>query len=312
MLIIQWAACHKVSLHNGDCKSAFLQGLPDVERPAAIYMRPPQDGISLEANPMWRLKRYVYRLSAPVYGQANAPRRWFLYVLQVLTGKHWEQHTLDPCCFLQRQSGQVVALLGFMWTILSHVVCLATSTCWMRLSSHLCGALTGRRMISIFVGRHIKRQDDGGYTLDQAHYVADILKTRIDKDPEERLMDHPELVTEFRSGIGSLQWLAGTTRGDLSSYVSMLQKKHNELKVADLIEVNKVLKYTKATATSHIRIYPMVPEESFFVAYGDSGWANAPNGKSQGGYVVVFTNKNAMTQVERASTSACASKHPRC
>jgi len=164
----------------------------------------------------------------------------------------------------------------------------------------------------IFVGRHIKRQDDGGYTLDQAHYVADILKTRIDKDPEERLMDHPELVTEFRSGIGSLQWLAGTTRGDLSSYVSMLQKKHNELKVADLIEVNKVLKYTKATATSHIRIYPMVPEESFFVAYGDSGWANAPNGKSQGGYVVVFTNKNAMTQVERASTSACASKHPRC
>lgn len=73
----------------------------------------------------------------------------------------------------------------------------------------------------IFVGRHIKRQDDGGYTLDQAHYVADILKTRIDKDPEERLMDHPELVTEFRSGIGSLQWLAGTTRGDLSISLPM-------------------------------------------------------------------------------------------
>ena len=247
-----------------------------------------------------------------MYGQANAPRRWFLYVLQVLTGKHWEQHTLDPCCFLQRQSGQVVALLGFMWTIYI--------TCCLPGYEHLLDEVKQSFVWGsdwekddfIFVGRHIKRQDDGGYTLDQAHYVADILKTRIDKDPEERLMDHPELVTEFRSGIGSLQWLAGTTRGDLSSYVSMLQKKHNELKVADLIEVNKVLKYTKATATSHIRIYPMVPEESFFVAYGDSGWANAPHGKSQGGYVVVFTNKNAMTQVERASTSACASKHPRC
>ena len=38
ILILQWAACHKVSLHNGDCKSAFLQGLPDDERPQAIYM----------------------------------------------------------------------------------------------------------------------------------------------------------------------------------------------------------------------------------------------------------------------------------
>ena len=50
ILIIQWSASHGVSLYNADCKSAFLQGLPDVERPTAIYMRPPQDAISLEVN----------------------------------------------------------------------------------------------------------------------------------------------------------------------------------------------------------------------------------------------------------------------
>ncbi len=112
ILIVQWAASNQVSIFNADCKSAFLQGLPDDERPTAIYMRPPQDGISLEVNPKWQSKRYVYKLTAPVYGQANAPRRWFLYVVQVLTGKHWAQHTLDPCCFLQRVDNQVVALLG--------------------------------------------------------------------------------------------------------------------------------------------------------------------------------------------------------
>jgi hypothetical protein len=68
------------------------------------------------------------------------------------------------------------------------------------------------------------------------HYVSDIMKTKVTMDPEEPLHQHPELVTEFRSGIGSLQWLAGTTRGDLSSYVSLLQKKHSDLKVSDLIE----------------------------------------------------------------------------
>ena len=92
ILIVQWAASNQVSLYNADCKSAFLQGLPDDERPTAIYMRPPQDGIALEINPKWQSLRYVYKLTAPVYGQANAPRRWFLYVVQVLTGKHWAQH----------------------------------------------------------------------------------------------------------------------------------------------------------------------------------------------------------------------------
>ena len=40
-LIIQWAACYQVSLANADCKSAFLQGEPDDERPACIYIRHP-------------------------------------------------------------------------------------------------------------------------------------------------------------------------------------------------------------------------------------------------------------------------------
>eukprot|EP00438_Fugacium_kawagutii_P015255 Skav215782 [mRNA] locus=scaffold2278:226968:227495:+ [translate_table: standard] len=112
MLILQWAACHKVSIYNGDCKSAFLQGLPDTERPTAIYMKPPQDDLSLEVNPHWRNKKLVYQLSAPVYGQANAPRRWYLYVVQVLTGLNWEQHSLDPCCYRQRSGSAVSAGVG--------------------------------------------------------------------------------------------------------------------------------------------------------------------------------------------------------
>ena len=301
ILIVQWAASNQVSIFNADCKSAFLQGLPDDERPTAIYMRPPQDGISLEVNPKWQSKRYVYKLTAPVYGQANAPRRWFLYVVQVLTGKHWAQHTLDPCCFLQRVDNQVVALLGL------HVDDIIT--CCLPGYEHLLDEVKTSFVWGsewekddfIFVGRRLQKQSDGGFTLDQTHYVADIMKTKITKDPEEKLMNHPELVTEFRSGIGSLQWLAGTTRGDLSSYVSLLQKKHDELKVADLIQVNQVLKYVKATATSYFRIFPVKLSNCFFVAYGDSGFANAPNNKSQGGYVVLLTDKQALESEQPAS-----------
>ena len=81
---------------------------------------------------------------------------------------------------------------------------------------------------------------DGSFRVDQEHYVADVQLTRIKHDDSELLSQHPELVTEFRSGIGSLQWMAGTTRGDLAADVSLLQKPPKELTVGDLKEVNKV------------------------------------------------------------------------
>ena len=301
MLILQWASCFGVDIYNADCKSAFLQGLPDDERPTAIYMRPPQDGLSLAMKPEWRLKECLYQLSAPVYGQANAPRRWFLYVLGVLLKLNWCQHSLDPCCFLQRLDGQVVALLGLH--VDDIIICCLPG--YERLLDEVKASFTWGSEWEvndfIFVGRHVQKQPDGGFTLDQTHYVSDISRTKITMSPEEKLSEHPELITEFRSGIGSLQWLSGTTRGDLASSVSLLQKAHGELKVADLVEINTILKYVRATATAHIKINPIDPHSAMFVAYGDSGWANAPGGKSQGGLVIVMTDRQALHEERPAS-----------
>ena len=94
---------------------------------------------------------------------------------------------------------------------------------------------------SFGTGRRIRRQDDGSFLLDQEHYVADIHLTKISLPDAELLYNHPELVTEFRSGIGSLQWVAGTTRGDLAADTSLLQKPPKELTVGDLKGINKVL-----------------------------------------------------------------------
>ena len=301
VLIIQWAATFGTSLWNGDCKSAFLQGEPDTERPTRIFMRPPQDDIAKEAVPEWKDSSLLYQLTAPVYGQANAPRRWFLHVLKVLTELGWEQHTLDPCCFLQRRDSQVVAVLGvhvddIIVTCLpdheEHLDLLRKAFAW--------GA-DWEKDSFIFVGRKIHRHEDGSYTIDQTHYVSEVSLTKIEYDLEDKLSDHPELITEFRSGIGSLQWLAGTSRGDLAADVSLLQKPPKDLTVGDLKEVNRVLKYVRATANSGFRIVPVKPENITFIAYGDSGWANAPGNKSQGGLVILITNKNVLFESCSAS-----------
>ena len=152
-----------------------------------------------------------------------------------------------------------------------------------------------------FIGRRVQQHEDGSVTVDQATYVNDIPTTKV-KLPEDTLLSsHPELVTEFRSGIGSLQWLSSTTRGDVAADVSLVQRPPKELTVADLKEVNSVLRYVKATPDAKIRIVHIPPESLVFVAYGDSGFANAPNNKSQGGLVIVATDRRALREPCEAS-----------
>ena len=113
MCILQWAASNKTDLVNGDCKSAFLQGKPDDERPEKIYMKVPQDGISLYAIKEWtNAPDTLYQLTAPVYGAANAPRRWYLHVRETMEGLGWQVHSLDPCLFLKHEDAKVIAVLG--------------------------------------------------------------------------------------------------------------------------------------------------------------------------------------------------------
>ena len=98
-----------------------------------------------------------------------------------------------------------------------------------------------------------------------------------------------------------LQWLSGTTRGDISADTSLLQRPPKELQVSDLKEVNAVLRYVKATSQASVKIEPVPLEELMFVCYGDFGFANAPNHKSQGGLVIAATSKSAMWQTTQSS-----------
>ena len=302
MTILQWSASFGTTLYNADAKSAFLQGLPDDERPAKIYMRPPKDKISLQGIPDWNLD-ILYELIAPVYGAANAPRRWYGRFRGVVESMKWRVHSLDPCLFLWvatwkdengQETSQVVALLGvhvddIMVTALPDwekdtVDPLRTAFEW---------GGPWEKDNFVFTGRKITKLSDGGYKLDQQHYVKEVAATKAQKETIP-LKGNPTLMSEFRSGIGSLQWLAGTTRPDIAADVSLLQKGLDDLTSDDLNEINKVLKYVKATADSGICIKPVDPLDLILIAFGDSGFGNAPNNKSQGGLVIVATTSEAL------------------
>ena len=301
MLVLQWACSNFVRLHNGDCKSAFLQGKEDTERPTSIFMRPPADPIAKQAVQEWNNDNLVYKLSAPVYGQANAPRRWYLHMLDVVTSLGWTRSSLDACLFLYKQDKKVVAVMGVH---VDDVILAALPDYEFVLDGVHASFVWGSEWESkefTFVGRRIRQCEDGSLLLDQENYVAEVPITKLKLDNDELLSNHPELITEFRSGIGSLQWLAGTTRGDIAADTSLLQKPPSELKVEDLAEVNAVLRYVRATNPAFVRLVPVPLDEFVFVTYGDSGWGNAPRGKSQGGLVVTATDRKVFSETRPAS-----------
>ncbi|CAE7560935.1 GIP [Symbiodinium sp. CCMP2456] len=295
----------KVPLFSGDCKSAFLQGAPDEERPQAIYMKAPCDPVSKQAVEEWSEASLLYKLSAPVYGQANAPRRWYIHVARTLTSLGWVAHTLDPCLWLYREEVdgvmKVTGVLGVHVDDMIMSVLHGREAALEALKNSFEWGSAWESKEFTFVGRHIKQHEDWSLTVDQASYVAEVPITKINMSAEEKLSDHPELITEFRSGIGSLQWMAGTTRGDIAADTSLLQKPPSELTVADLLEVNSVLRYVRATSDAYYKLIPIDFADMLLIAYGDSAWANAPGGKSQGGLVVVATSKQVLQTPQKAS-----------
>ena len=302
MAVIQWAANYGLSLWNADASNAFLQGMPDDERPEHIYMKPPKDPISTAAVPEFALD-VCYELWAPVYGQANAPRRWFMNVVRIMLSLGWIQHSLDPCLFLLILDQMVVAVLGIhvddiiaaiLDDYFEHLMKVKDSFQW------------GNDWVKdnfIFTGRRIMRSDNGSYRLDQLHYVSDLDVGKVSKhlDDKTLLVDTDGLVTDFRSGSGSLQWLSGMSRPDVSADTSLSQRSVSELTVADLKVVNSTLKYVKATAEAYITINKFDWDSFCLVPYGDASWANAPGNKSQGALLVVGTDKKAMETTMPAS-----------
>ncbi|CAE7214504.1 GIP, partial [Symbiodinium sp. CCMP2456] len=222
---------------------------PDDERLTSIFMRPPDDPVSRQAMPEWLRPDFLYKLSAPIYGQADAPRRWYIHVRKVLTELGWIPHTLDPCLFLLVEKVQntdtVVGVPGL------HVDDLIRAS------------LNGLK-------RHLDAAHASftwGKAWDsKASYVSEVPVTKAKLEPTERLSDHPELITEVRSGVGRP---AGDQRGFA------------------------LRRYVKATIESFYKIVSVPWSEMMLVVYGDSGFGNTPNGKSQGGLVVVATTKRA-------------------
>ena len=292
-------------LWAGDVSTAFLQGEPE-QRQGRLFMRPPRDKIQALAQ---TFPSDLYEVVGNLYGFCNAPRTWNLHVVKQLTqGANLRQHRLDQMMFYEKdKEGRLLVLLivhvdDFLVTCRQDYD-LEKITKLFKWGSQ---TTLDEKTPIIFRGKKIqlikKENEQFQILVNQTDFIDEMSSGAL---PRGRLQGEPRLTTaewkEFRSCMGSLQWLSGQTRPDVGATVS-LSNRGSETGPADLKMLYECIEMTKATKDLGLTYMPIpLDKATFIVGYADSSWANAPGHKSQMGCLVLLTSSDCLVATTPAS-----------
>ena len=285
-------------LITADVSTAFLQGRQQ-DRAQPLYMRPPHDPIVAMSGEFADCE--LYEVLGNVYGLANAPYLWSCEVRNTMCNTLcFRVHSLDAMMFLKYfpyKEGETPRLCCICIFHVDDMLCayhprycideIRQAFTWGSWDDIDSGEIK-------FAGRQMRREGNTIIVFQSDFILSTPLRQVIAGTKSNRELQTASEYTEYRSCGGSLQWLSGQSRPDISAATSLLQTSSPEL--SDLQGMYGQIKYLRDTAHSGIRLQPVPLDRAIIVGYGDSSWANAPGFRSQGGLMVILTHADAMHQ----------------
>jgi len=238
-LLTSLAVYHKRVMKNCNIKQAFVQSsLPEDE----VYLvRPPHGCPKSPPGTYWRLLRSLY-------GLRRAPKLWFEKLSSHLHSMGLKSSPSSPCLFVGSllpglppiyvgiyvddiiyfsQSDEVKKQFETLLSTIGNVD-------FMGQVSHFLGIeFTWKHLLNGHLSVSLTQQSFTDTLLDSLGISVDCLSTyttpyqshfHIDSIPTQDMLaqDRDRLRLKFQSLVGSLNWLAHTTRPDLSTVVSLL------------------------------------------------------------------------------------------
>lgn len=235
----------------GDVSCAFLQG--EMPEGKELYMKPPPTGLpNISPNVVFRLKKAVY-------GLPEAPKAWFDSLCKILIHELGFQNSLlDQAFFrLYNPEGQVCAML------ITHVDDIMTATDGSKFAEEQIEKLRKRLPFGQwkivekeedgieYCGKEMRIKEENGESfvdVSQNGFINGRLE-EIEISPARKTHKTDRATkteeTDFRSTVGSLQWLSTQTRPDLSFEINQLQKRAGDLRVEDLLRANRTVREAK-------------------------------------------------------------------
>ncbi|KAK1684766.1 hypothetical protein QYE76_045614 [Lolium multiflorum] len=283
-VLLSLAASHGLLVHQMDVKTAFLNGELEEE----IYMEQP-NGFVVDGQ-----EGKVCKLLKSLYGLKQAPKQWHEKFERTLTAEGFVVNEADKCVYYRHGGGEGVILCLYVDDILIFGTSLTVIKEVKEFLSR-CFEMKDLGVADVILNIKLLKDDDGGITLLQSHYVEKILSrfgysdcksSPTPYDPSVIIRKNKRVARDqlrYSQIIGSLMYLASATRPDISFAVSKLS--HFVSRPGDVHwhALERVLRYLKGTASYgiHYTGYPRVLE-----GYSDANWiSDADETKATSGYL---------------------------
>jgi hypothetical protein len=298
-LLTSLAISHKRTLKNCDVKQAFVQSsLPSNE---TYYVRPPVGCPRSKPNTYWRLIRSLY-------GLRRAPKLWYEKLCSHLLSMGLKCSKNSPCLFMgtlidgeapiyvgiyvddiiyfspsdavEQKFETLLATIGNVDVMgrVSHFLGIKFS--WQELQNgHLSVTLTQQSfMESLLTNLEIPVQPSSSFISPYCSGIS------IDSIPVQDMTspERDKLGLRYQSLVGSLNWLAHTTRPDISTVVSLLAQHQSLPSQGHLDAAIYVAKYLSHTSNlgiyfsssnrSTLEAFLHFPVQSTVLSMADANW----------------------------------------
>ncbi|KAK7586085.1 hypothetical protein V9T40_003961 [Parthenolecanium corni] len=273
-----------------DVKTAFLNGRLTTEE---IYMEIPE---GIECSEKFKREK-VCKLERALYGLRISPQKWNQLFTEFMATQNFIACPSDPCLFKWKEGNNFTILLLYVDDM---IIASNTKT---KLNEIKEGLNKKFEMVDLgepskYLGLEIKRERNTKImNITQTKFIDKILHrfnmsdckmhdtpmvTRGNeikfKSDESKIVEAP-----YREAIGSMLYLCGGTRPDMSYAINVLSRKQLEPTEADWIAVKRTFRYSKATRELGL-VYR--GEKNDLELFTDSSFADCEGSLSTSGYII--------------------------
>lgn len=310
-LLCAIAAREELHLHQADVEGAYLNAPLEEE----IYISPPL-GYTMKCK-----SKNTLRLNRALYGLKQSGRAWWLELSRVFgllgyrrTHSDWGVYTRTD-----EASGKRIYILVYVDDLLIACDTVETArTALKLLNEHW--VVTDLGAAHTILGMVLERDlENHTISISQTGYIDklmarfNILNPRAGRTAPLPTGEQPAVAEEaidqrkYQELVGSVLWLAGCTRPDVSFAASLLGH-HSHSPGESIWEIGKrVLAYLSHTRYKKLTLGAITDAGTAgLVAFSDSDWAACPTGRSTSGWIVCYANAAVNWSSKRQGTTAAS------
>jgi len=261
----------------------------------------------------------VLKLNKSIYGLKQSANLWNKNISNELEKSGYTQGKTESCIYIKHNKD----IICYITIYVDDIIIASNSTEEIiKLEKALSSTYTLTKLgrIKEYSGIQVDTDKEGIYYIHQRKHIYNILKTYGLKDAKgsktplsvgyESLEDNRPLqnIKKFQSLIGSLLYIATSTRPDIKASVAILSKKLNNPTETDWIEAKRIARYLKYTENYRLKMGNDNQEDRELIGYADANWAESKaDRKSNSGYLFKYCGSTISWACRKQSCVALSS-----